>query len=113
MYNFLSFPTICCVLCASCSLAAPSANNQNFKTGEYKPEQFSEASPNNEAVHVLPLTQRSVGTATSAGYVQSLRKGTQVNGVYGNSKVTSVESGRPAQATIEACGRFANAQQQV
>ncbi|KAL2041784.1 hypothetical protein N7G274_005568 [Stereocaulon virgatum] len=104
MYNILSFTTICCVLCASCSFAAPSANNQNFQTGEYKPEQFSKASPNNEAVHVLPLTQRSVGTATSAGYVQSLRKGTQVNGVYGNSKVTSVESGLVFVTEIEVGG---------
>ena len=101
MYNLLSFATVLCTLCASCSLAAPSNNNQTFKTGKYKPTQFHEASPNNKAVHVLPLSRQSAGTATSAGYVQSLRKGNQVNGVYGNSKVTSVESGMPARASID------------
>ena len=96
MYDLLSFAIVLCALCASCSLAAPSKNDQTFKTGKYKPKQFREASPNNEAVHVLPLSRQSAGTATSAGYVQSLRKGKQVNGVYGNSRVTSVESGMPA-----------------
>ena len=81
------------LLCALCASAAPQGKKQNFKTGTYTPQASQPASPNNPAVHVLPLSRQSKGTATSAGYVQSLRKGNEVNGVYGNSEVTSVESG--------------------
>ena len=92
------------LLCAVCALAAPQGSKQNFKTGTYTPQPSQPASPNDPAVHVLPLSRQSKGTATSAGYVQSLRKGNEVNGVYGNSKVTSVESGMsmPAPSIIKA-----------
>lgn len=92
------------LLCALCASAAPQGNKQNFKTGTYTPQASQPASPNNPAVYVLPLSRQSKGTATSAGYVQSLRKGNEVNGVYGNSEVTSVESGMfiPASSILQA-----------
>lgn len=91
-------------LCALSALAAPQGNKPNFKTGTYTPQSSQPASPNDPAVHVLPLSRQSKGTATSAGYVQSLRKGNEVNGVYGNSQVTSVESGKsmPAPSILQA-----------
>lgn len=67
--------------------------NHNFKTTSNSPPQSQDPSPNTQAAHVLTLEQRTTGTATSAGYAQSLRQNTQVNGVYGTSPVTSVESG--------------------
>lgn len=63
-----------------------------FKTTTQTPSGNQKPSPNTQAAHVLTLEQRS-GTATSAGYAQSLRQNTQVNGVYGTSDVSSVEGG--------------------
>ncbi len=81
--------------------------NRNFKTTTKSPPASQDPSPNKQAAHVLTLEQRTTGTATSAGYAQSLRQNSQVNGVYGTSDVTSVESGKPFQFQISiACRRL-------
>lgn len=64
----------------------------NFRTTTQTPSGNQAPSPDTEAAHVLTLQQRS-GTATSAGYAQSLSQNSQVSGVYGSSVVKSVESG--------------------
>ena len=67
--------------------------NHKFKVGGLSPAPFQAPSANTQASHVLSLTRQASGISRSAGYVQSLRKGNEVNGVYGVAKLTSVEEG--------------------
>ena len=71
-----------------------------FKVGGQAPTPFKAPSPNSQAPHVLSLSRQS-GTSRSAGYVQSLRKGNEVQGVYGFAPLTSVEMGQVFLTGIE------------
>ena len=67
--------------------------DHQFKVGGLSPGPFQAPSPNTQASHVLSLTRQVSGISRSAGYVQSLRRGSDINGVYGVAPLTSVEEG--------------------
>ena len=76
-----------------CVAGVQGFGNHKFKVGGLSPAPFQAPSGNTQASHVLSLTRQASGISRSAGYVQSLRKGNEVNGVYGVSELTSVEEG--------------------
>ncbi|CAF9936234.1 MAG: hypothetical protein ALECFALPRED_006738 [Alectoria fallacina] len=67
--------------------------SHKFKVGRLSPAPFQAPSPDTQASNVLSLTRQASGISRSAGYVQSLRKGSEVDGVYGVAPLTSVEEG--------------------
>ena len=76
-----------------CVAGVQGLRSHKFKVGGLSPAPFQAPSPNTQASHVLSLTRQASGVSRSAGYVQSLRKGSEVNGVYGVAPLTSVEEG--------------------
>lgn len=63
--------------------------SQKFTIGSQSPPSFKAPSPNVPAAHILPLTGKA-GVPQSAGYLQSLRYGNHINGVYGLTSVTNI-----------------------
>lgn len=87
---------LCAAFCLELSLCAAGVQafgSHTFKVGGISPAPFRAPSPDTQASHVLSLTRLASGISRSAGYVQSLRKGNEVNGVYGVAPLTSVEEG--------------------
>ena len=76
-----------------CAAAVQGFQSHKFKVGGLSPTPFQAPSPNTQASHILSLTRQASGVSRSAGYIQSLRKGSEVNGVYGVAPLTSVEEG--------------------
>ena len=76
-----------------CVAGIQGLRGHKFKVGGLSPAPFQAPSPNTQAIHILSLTRQASGVSRSAGYVQSLRKGNEVNGVYGVAPLTSVEEG--------------------
>ena len=74
--------------------------SHKFKIGGQTPNAFRGPSPNIQASNVLTLSRQS-GVSTSAGYLQSIRRGNQVQGVYGVSPLTSVEMGQVFLTGVE------------
>ena len=64
-----------------------------FRLETYRPSSFWVPSPNRLAQNVLSM-QRRPGRPASDGYMKSLRKGGQVDGVYGFEEVDVTERGR-------------------
>lgn len=79
----------------------PGAGNghRKFMIGGQSPPAFRPPSPDVASPNVLSLTRKS--GSVSAAYLQSLRKGNQVNGIYGFTPLTSVEGGQVFLAGIE------------
>ena len=75
--------------------------SHKFKVGGLPAVPFQAPSPNTQASYVLSLTRQAAGVSRSAGYVQSLRKGNEVNGVYGVASLTSVEEGEVFLTGVE------------
>lgn len=87
---------LCATLCVGltfCVAGIQGYRSHKFKVGGLSPAPFQAPSPNAQASHVLSLTRQASGISRSAGYVQSFRKGSEVNGVYGVAPLTSVEEG--------------------
>lgn len=76
-----------------CAAGVQGLRSHKFKVGGLSPAPFQAPSPNTQASHILSLTRQASGVSRSAGYVKSLRKGSEVNGVYGVAPLTSVEEG--------------------
>ncbi len=74
--------------------------SHRFRVGGQRPAPFKSPSSNVQVPHVLILARQS-GISRSAGYLQSLRKGAQVNGIYGDTPLASVEEGQIFLAGIE------------
>ena len=72
---------------------------KKFVVGGQQPAAFEAPSPNVASPNVLSLTRK--GGSLSAAYLASIRKGNQVNGVYGFTPLTSVEKGQVFLAGIE------------
>ena len=64
----------------------------HFRIEPYRPTSFWVPSPDKQAQNVLSMRRRP-GSATSAAYMQSLRRGNQVNGVYGYEDLDTTERG--------------------
>lgn len=95
---------LCVSLCFGLGLWASSGEargtSYKFKVNGETPAPFKSPSPNAPAAHILTLTRQS-GIARSAGYLQSLRKGNEVNGIYGVASLTSVEEGQVFLTGVE------------
>ncbi len=77
--------------------AAP--GTKKFVVGGQQPAAFKAPSPNVASPNALSLTRKS--GSLSAAYLASIRKGNQVNGVYGFTPLTSVEQGQVFLAGID------------
>ena len=87
---------LCAALCIELGLGVAGVQglrSHEFTVGGLSPAPFQAPSPNIQAPYILSLTRQASGVSRSAGYVQSLRKGSEVNGVYGVAPLTSVEEG--------------------
>lgn len=82
-----------CIELSLCVAGVQGLLTHRFKVGGLSPPPFRTPSPNTQASHVLSLTRQASGVSRSAGYVQSLRKGRGVNGVYGAAALKSIEEG--------------------
>jgi len=65
---------------------------QQFQLRPYRPDSYWVPSPDRQAQHVMSMRQRQ-GKPSSAGYLQALQQGSQVQGVYGNTELNSTDSG--------------------
>lgn len=89
VYTALFMVLTLCV--ATDATIARTMKSQNFTIGIQSPPSFKGPSQNIPAAHILPLTGKA-GTSKNAGYLQALRKGNHINGVYGLSPVKFVAS---------------------
>lgn len=89
MYCTSGLSTALCLVISLYAMIVKALDSQKFTLGRQAPPSFRAPSPNTPAAHILPLTGKS-GSSKSAGYLQSLRQGNQVNGVYGLTSVTYV-----------------------
>ncbi len=71
---------------------AASPGTKKFVVGGHQPAAFKAPSPDVASPNVLSLTRKS--GSLSAAYLASIRKGNQVNGIYGFTPLTSVEQGQ-------------------
>ena len=86
------------LLCTTVSTGTQ-PGTKKFAIGGQQPAAFKAPSPNAASPNVLALTRRS--GSLSAAYLASIRKGNQVNGVYGVTPLTSVEQGQVFLTGIE------------
>jgi hypothetical protein len=77
---------------------AASPGTKKFVVGGHQPAAFKAPSPDVASPNVLSLTRKS--GSLSAAYLASIRKGNQVNGIYGFTPLTSVEQGQVFLAGI-------------
>ncbi len=76
-----------CLVFSLCTTIGETIESREFTLSTQSPPTFKAPSPNAPAAHVLNLTGKAA-IPKSAGYLQSIRKGNPVNGVYGLTKVT-------------------------
>ena len=87
MYLNVELLTTLYLVVSPCVSAGKPIDSGKFTLGSQSPQPFKAPSPNAPAQHVLTLTAKA-GTSKSAGYLQSLREGNHVNGVYSLTSVT-------------------------
>ena len=75
-------------------------NTTRFTVARQKITPFRSPSPNVQASHVLNL-KRQPGTSKSSAFLHSLRKGYQVNGVYGVSPLIAINQGQTFLTDID------------
>ncbi len=75
-------------------------DSQKLTSGRQSPPSFKAPSANVPATHILPLSGK-VGISQSADYLQSIRSGNHVNGVYGLTSVIFVAGSVVFSASID------------
>ena len=76
-----------CLVFSLCTTIGETIESRKFTLSSQSPPAFRAPSPNAPAAHVLNLTGKAA-IPKSAGYLQSIRKGNHVNGVYSLTEVT-------------------------
>lgn len=87
MYLKVDLLTALYLVISPCVTAGKRINSVKFTLGSHSPQPFKAPSPDAQAQHVLTLTAKP-GTSKSAGYLQSIRTGKHVNGVYSLTSAT-------------------------
>ena len=93
MHPTIRFCAALYIVLVSYVATGETAKSQRFTVGIHSPPALKNPSPNVPAAHILPLT-RTAGASKGAGYLQSLRKGNHVNGVYSLAPVTFIRNGQ-------------------
>ena len=100
MYHFTRFLTALYLALTLCATIGQTISSQKFTLGSQFPPAFKARSPNVPAAHVLTLNI-APGASRSAGYIQSLRDGQHINGVYGLTPVNYVAADNTLVAYLE------------
>lgn len=109
MSYFSNFAALAALLTTCLSIAtltdAHDGRGRNFKIQPYKPPHFWVPSPNIKAQHVLNMRRKPGQKPHNAAYLQALKQGVQVEGVYGTEEVDVTDTGLVFATSVEVGGK--------